>query len=170
MGRGNKYEISDIVLYSQESGNLFWRESRGRVRALDIAGTIFYPKNTKIKYIVVTINRKHYLAHRLSWFLFYGYWPDQIDHIDGDGLNNKIENLRDVTNLENRKNMRVQYRNKLNLCGVSYLEKTNNFRVRISIDRKEMHIGTYETIFEAACARKSAENKYNFHENHGSIR
>lgn len=158
-------EINSLLGYCKVSGNLYWKISTGRRN--NPAGSIHKLKGSALTYKIVTINNKKYFSHRLAWFLFYGEWPEIIDHIDGDGLNNKIENLRSVNNSDNRKNMRVQSRNSIGLCGVDYIKKTNKYRARIFVDNAEINLGMFTGLFDAACVRKSAENRFNFHENHG---
>ena len=49
-------------------------------------------------YLAITLHGKKYLAHRIAWIMHYGHWPiNYIDHINGDGSDNRIVNLRDVT-------------------------------------------------------------------------
>lgn len=50
------------------------------------------------------INGRSFSAHRVIWALTYGYWPETIDHIDGNRMNNCIDNLRDVLEVENAQN------------------------------------------------------------------
>ena len=121
-------------------------------------------------YIRIDIFNRHYLAHRIAWFYYYGFWPDDIDHIDGNGLNNSIFNLRSVSKSSNQKNKRLYSKNKSGISGVTYLEKTDNYKVNIIVDGKKIYLGRHKTIFDAACAKKSAENRYGFHENHGAAR
>jgi hypothetical protein len=121
-------------------------------------------------YIRLQIFGVHYMAHRIIWFYMYGVWPDYIDHIDGNGINNKIDNLREVKYSENLKNKRLYSKNKSGISGVTYLEETNNYKVYIISNRNKIYLGRHDSIFEAACAKKSAENKYGFHPNHGEVR
>lgn len=121
------------------------------------------------KYLRTTIGNRQFLAHRIAWFIHSGEWPKcQIDHINGNGVDNRIKNLRDVSNSENQKNRRLASNNKTGISGV-YLYK-NGFKSQIKSNRKNHHLGTFVDFFEACCARKSAENKFGFHSNHGSVR
>lgn len=121
-------------------------------------------------YIRLQLFGRLYMAHRIIWFYVHGVWPKYIDHIDGNGMNNKLCNLREVDIQENLKNKRIYTKNTTGVSGVVYLEKTNNYKVDIVINKQKIYLGRHASIFEAACAKKSAENKYGFHENHGSIR
>jgi len=121
-------------------------------------------------YIRLTIFNKLYYAHRVAWFYYYGVWPEYIDHIDGNGLNNAISNLRSVSRSENQKNQRLHKKNNSGVSGVIYRERINRYEAYINVDLTNVYLGVYKTIFDAACARKAAENRYGFHENHGSDR
>jgi hypothetical protein len=90
-----------------------------------------------------------------------------IDHIDGDRLNNNIDNLRVVTKSENNKNSSLCKRNKTGVLGVHYDKGTSKFRVQISLKGKTRHIGVYSDFDEAVKARKDAECEFGFHVNHG---
>jgi len=105
--------------------------------------------------------------HRLVWLMEHGYWPKQpIDHINGDPLDNRVENLRMVDYKANNQNLAV-YRN--NTSGYMGVERLPNgkYRARITVDGKRIHLGMYFTKEAAAEARQLAEKQYGFHPDHG---
>ena len=111
-------------------------------------------------HIQICIDYKRYYAHRLAWFYHYGTWPpDQIDHIDRNGLNNKIDNLRLASNRENMCNIR-----KTNVPnglpkGVFRLP-SGNFAAKISLPSKQLYLGSFTTAQEAGEAYEQATIKY----------
>lgn len=101
-------------------------------------------------------------AHRIIWEMVYGECPDVIDHINGDKHDNRLVNLRNVDRAENMRNRKLNKRNKSGINGVS-TRKDGKWLVVI----RTKYIGLFDNFFEACCARKSAEYKAGFHENHG---
>ena len=91
----------------------------------------------------------------------------QIDHIDQNKFNNRIENLRLVDGFDNHRNMPLLKNNTSGCCGVSMRKGLEKWRAFISVNGSFMELGYYDDWFEAVCARKSAENRFGFHENHG---
>jgi hypothetical protein len=107
-------------------------------------------------------------AHRVAWAVYHGQWPDgQIDHIDGNRLNNRIENLRDVSASQNRKNTKKRKDNTSGIVGVCFDKQTGKWIAKINVSGSNKTLGRYSDIEEATLARKSAEIKYGFHANHG---
>ncbi len=154
-----KYALS----YDELTGVFKWRNpNANRMSVGDVAG------GEQHGYIKIKLHSKLYSAHRLAWLYIYGEMPDdEIDHIDGNKSNNAIKNLRDVSHRENMMNMKKARNNKSGLTGV-YLRKDNGkLGASIRVDTKIKHLGLFDTLFEAACARKSAEVVYGFHDNHG---
>ena len=70
-------------------------------------------------YLVIQINNQKYLVHRIVWLLTYGQFPkDNIDHINGNQADNRLSNLRDVTQLVNGQNRVKHCDNKSGVTGV----------------------------------------------------
>jgi len=140
--------IKENLSYDSETGNLFWttpshygRRTKGPTGSPDGNGYLC----TKIW---LKGKRFYYRNHRVVWFLNYGSVPDLLDHIDGDRLNNRVENLRPATNSLNARNSVVY--GKINYKGV-YLYK-GKYRSRSNQDGKQLHLGWFETPEEAARA------------------
>src|SRR5574337_1093125 len=90
-------KLKELLEYNPVSGDFYWKVNRGNARAGDKAGTIKVVKDAW-SCISIMVSGKHYLAHRLAWFYIYGEWPDtDIDHKDGNSLNNAFLNLRLAT-------------------------------------------------------------------------
>lgn len=81
-----------------------------------------------------------------------------VDHINGNGLDNRKQNLRIATHKENIRNSRLAKNNRTGKIGVS--KSKNGWRARIMVDRKGIHLGTFKTIEDAALAYQSAALKY----------
>lgn len=109
------------------------------------------------------------LAHRAAWACYYGDWPTQnIDHINQDRTDNRIDNLRDVSQGENSKNQRRRGNNTSGVTGVYWDTDRKKWAAAIHLPgRKCVALGRYDKLADAVAARKAAEVKYGFHENHG---
>jgi hypothetical protein len=128
-------------------------------------GNNYYCFNLSLKNVVYTIKN-----HRLAWFLYYGEWANEIDHIDGDGLNNKLSNLRSVTRSENSKNHKKKSNNTSGLAGVSFRTDRDLWRAYSNVSfpkKKQIVLGHFKDFFEACCARKAFELKNGYTERHG---
>jgi len=122
-----------------------------------VIGSVITCKHTDgYIYCVVRLDKKPYalLAHRLAWYLHYGELPNnQLDHIDGDKSNNKIDNLRDVTNQQN-------HFNETRAKGYIWEKRYQKFKAYIKLNGKLIHLGRFDAEQEARAAYLEAKLKY----------
>lgn len=161
--------VKELFTYDPESGVLRWRVQMGTAREGDVAGTVSCIDNRNV-YRVVTVCRERCYVHRVVFLYVHGYLPEEVDHEDGDGLNNRITNLRPVEHKMNARNCRLSAANKSGITGVFELRGENRWLANIMVEGKTRYLGRFLTKEEAALARKSAEAELGFHMNHGSDR
>ena len=99
----------------------------------------------------ISIKAKFYQAHRLVWLYHHGKMPlHEIDHINGNKSDNRIENLRDVEHLSNTQNRRkAKSNNQSGFLGVSSTMKKNKFTALLWHNKKTNILGHFETPEEA---------------------
>jgi len=156
-------EAQNLLHYDPEKGALTWRVFRGsRAKAGDLAGT------AANGYLRVRVGDSLYYVHRLAWFIYYGKWPEnQIDHINGNRIDNRIENLREANHSINGKNTEIHRNNTTGHSGVTWNKKRRKYVAQIKVNYKVIYLGYYTDIDGAVAARKQAEIDYGFHKNHG---
>lgn len=158
-------ELRRLFHYNPETGELTRRVNSGTAKAGDVAGTI-----NGMGYRDVRVKSVLHKAHRIAWCIFYGEHPrGNIDHINGDRLDNRIANLRIASLQENARNRRMNRNNKSGVTGVSLVQGKWHAAIKDKPNHQK-HLGVFETLAEAAQARKDAEEKYGYHENHGARR
>lgn len=147
------------LFYVNSNGVLCWRiDHSSRARADRVAGTPHVSGGRKkTVYMMVNLRGVMMYAHRISYLIHTGRHANGvIDHIDGDGLNNSPDNLRDVTRSANQTNRKRQANNTTGVIGVILHRKTGRYVA--TFQRK--WLGSFPTLFEAACARKSEEVRF----------
>lgn len=105
-------ELFDINV---EAGIFYRKTSAGSRQVGEVAGAV-RPDG----YIHLSIDNRHYLAHRILMFMRLGIWPECVDHIDGNKQNNSAKNLRPATISLNGRNQRLGRANKSGVMGVRY--------------------------------------------------
>lgn len=153
-------ELRQLLDYDPQTGIFTWKLPGRRMRVGAIAGNTSRDVGRNTAYVTIRINHRGYYAHRLAWFYVYGSWPSgQIDHIDLDGTNNRMANLRLATVKQNAANSPARKNNRLGVKGVR-LRKGGSYEARINVNSKaSVVIGYYKTASEAHAAYLSALEK-----------
>lgn len=119
-------------------------------------------------YVRISLYGRKYQAHQVAAIMMgESFEGKEIDHINGDRADNRWANLRVVTKEENMRNQRIPRNNTSGVTGVSWSSKDKKWDVRLMRDGRSIFIGRFEDWFDAVCARKSANNRYDFHPGHG---
>jgi hypothetical protein len=106
------------------------------------------------------INKKFYKTHRLIFFYHNGYFPEFVDHIDGNKTNNKIENLRPTTKSQNAMNQKVRADNKTGTKGVMWHKRDKKWFVQLRVNLKRYSFGYYDDKELAELVAIEAANKF----------
>lgn len=149
--------VREIFNYDPETGKFTHRKTRAKCRIGDEVGCIA-PNG----YVVIGADWGKYAAHRLAWLYVHGRWPNGLlDHINCDRSDNRLCNLREVSFVENSENQRsARSDNKASgLLGVVYNRPKNNWRAKIQVKGRSIHIGLFNTPEEAHAAYVAAKRR-----------
>jgi hypothetical protein len=142
-------------LFTYKDGELYWQNCP----KTNLNGTkAGYLNNTG--YLRVKINQKGYLIHRLIYVSHHGYLPKMIDHINGNPLDNRIENLREATSYENQYNAKARKDNYSGIKGIGWNKTKKKWIVRIRINGVRKHLGAFEDLELAELVILEARDKY----------
>jgi hypothetical protein len=150
-------DLINLFYYNDITGYLWWTvKSSGR----DLNKPAGYMNGN---YRQVCVNGIYYYAHRLIWMYVHGYMPEnQIDHINRNGSDNRIKNLREVTPSCNTRNTGMLKNNKSGIKGVVWNRRSKKWVARVEVNCKSLYLGMYDEKLDAAFARWSAEREYGF--------
>lgn len=157
--------------YNRKTGLLTRLIQRGACHVGSIVG---YTQTDRTGHACVktSVCGKGYLVHRIIWLMETGEWPDEIDHINGVPTDNRWVNLRSVSRSGNCRNTKLRKDNEIGIPGVTFWKgakynKSDKWYAHISDEKRRKTLYCGQDFFEACCRRKSAENKLNYHVNHG---
>ncbi|UQD69229.1 HNH endonuclease [Bradyrhizobium japonicum] len=155
-------KVRSLFIYSSESGELIW--------AVDVLGArrnrIYHAAGTRAdhpmgRYRSVSINGARYKAHKLIWLHVHGVWPSaEIDHINRDGHDNRLSNLREATRAQNQANRSKHKRNTTGFKGVFLRCDGKAWCAYLTVDRKVHRLGSFPTPEQAAAAYQEAARVY----------
>ena len=137
--------LNHLFEYDKETGNLIWKIQQRGIRKGSIAGSV-----KSHGYLCVGINYNSYRAHRLIFLMHKGYLPKTIDHINGDKLDNRIENLRAATVGQNQHNRKTNANNTSGYKGVWWNKASKKWAAGIKLEGKRIHLGYFDNVEEAA--------------------
>lgn len=150
--------LKSILHYDHKSGVFHWISNGALAGSIQVYG-----------YIHISIANRKYAAHRLAWLYIYEKFPaGQIDHLDHNRANNRIENLREVRHSDNGRNQKRRVDTSSGVTGVSFHKQRQKWHARIVVNYKKIHLGYFDSFEDAVSARKAANLLYGFHENHGT--
>lgn len=136
--------LREKLHYDPQTGKFTWK-NHGKLYRYKEAGSVWNFNGSTYK--LVGFNFKTYRAHRLAWYYHYGIAPHgDIDHINGDSCDNRIENLRVVSPRQNSQNLKKHREG--HLLGTS-LHKKKYWKASIWIKGKAIYLGSYSTAEEA---------------------
>lgn len=170
--------VRELLDYDPKTGVLTWRYRERKwfadQRAFSTwnarySGNVAFASNDGQGYGRGQLMGKSLRAHRIAWAHHYGEWPSKnIDHINGNPADNRIHNLRDVSQSENNRNMRKRKDNTSGVCGVHWEPRRGVWEARINKGGRYKFIGAFDTRQDAIEARKKASEREGYSERHGT--
>ena len=160
-------QVRRLFFYHAETGLIIFRQYwRGRNVGEEV-GWEFHSGNGQV-YRDMCVCGCIYKSHRIAWLFHYGKWPSlNIDHRDGNGLNNRITNLREATVQQNGMNRKLDSRNSCGVTGVRWCKNSKKWNARITFNKQLIQLGYFLSFEDAVKVRKEAEKKYGFSDQHG---
>ena len=156
--------LKSILDYCPLTGIFVWKVNRGRLaKARQIAGHLHIDKTKpNNNYYRIKINGKLYGTHRLAYYYITGIDPleNEVDHINGNTLDNKFNNLRLGNDTNTSQNQKIKRTNISGFKGVSWHKKNKKWQARITVNKKTIHLGYYDNIFYAALVYARAAKHY----------
>lgn len=150
-----KETVTELLRY--DDGMVFWKVKPAKQIAAGVRAGTRMAKG----YRIIKTPHGYFLEHRLVWIYFNGSIPEgmNIDHIDGDPSNNRIENLRIATFTQNMWNVKLNKSNKCGFKGVSYSKDKKKWIAQISANGTKKHLGYFDTPEQASEEYKRQSEK-----------
>lgn len=143
-------------LFEYDNGVLYWKVNRtGTAKKGTQAGWLHSNGYFRCK-----VKGKPYLVHRLIYLAHHGYLPEILDHINGNPLDNRIENLREASKYENQYNSKIRNDNSSGVKGIGWNKTKKKWIVRIKINGVRKHLGAFDDLELAELVILEARDKY----------
>jgi hypothetical protein len=146
--------LREVLFYDPFTGIFRWRIKPRNIVPGNLPGG-----RDAHGYWLIRVDRKRYFAHRLAWFYVHGRWPiGEIDHRNGDPLDNRLENLREATRAQQLWNSGLRKNNRIGLKGVTFYPPTRRWFARIQKHGRTRFLGYHATAEAAHAAYVEAAN------------
>lgn len=138
-------KLKEYLEYDQKTGHFKWLKNVYRRK--NMVGTVAGGRSGP--YVRITALGKEYLAHRLAWFFSYGKWPEMVDHINGDGYDNRLCNLRETNYMLNARNQAMHRTGR----SLPFVHKhAGRWSGQFQYNGKTVRVGSFNTQEEASSA------------------
>ena len=144
--------------FNHKDGHLYWKKVAHPNKQYLVGQKVGSIHKTGYRH--VTWLGKIHKVHRLIYLLEHGYLPKEIDHINGDRQDNRLENLRDVTRSQNQCNRNALSSNTSGYPGVSWHKNSKSWAVRLMKDGKTKAIGYFKDLELAGLVSSEARSLY----------
>lgn len=145
--------LTDLFDYDPVTGWFTNKTSRGRAAAGNRSGS-----SSGHGYRKISVEYAKFYEHHLAWFMFYGTWPGELDHKDGDRSNNAIDNLRECDRSLNNFNGN-QLPGESGLRGAYLDHRSLQWYSKIQVRGQVIWLGNFSTPEEAHAAYLEAADR-----------
>lgn len=172
--------LNHALDYNSETGEFTWKERfvcdhfpnsrsvavfNSRFPGL-IAGSRITSDRSATSYIAIQVLGKSYKAHRLAFLIMEDRLPEEVDHMNNNGMNNKWLNLRASDRIDNSRNLPKQKSNKTGVIGVNWHKAAGKWQARaVDQNGKRIDLGRFDDFDDAVKARKEHEILFGYYEN-----
>jgi hypothetical protein len=160
----SRERLDELLSFDPATGEIRWKVSSAkRIKVNDEAGCILACPRTGMKYRIITIDGTNYLAHRLAHYYYTDEQPEQVDHKNGNGLDNRKYNLRSANHKLNMNNQKMYNTNTSGVTGVCYNKQKKLWETQFGSHefRKLNKTRKYfDDFFEAVAQRKLWEDQF----------
>lgn len=157
--------LKEYLNYNEVTGVLTWIKKPSKSTVVNTrAGSLV----SSTGYRSISLFGRSYPEHHIIWCWYYGKFPKlQIDHQDQVRDNNRIANLREVTQVENARNRSRRQNTKVNEAGIWFCRRRKRYIAEITMNQKKVFQQSFEDVEDAIRARRAKLKELGFHANHG---